>query len=71
MKYVVCMTRDGDGFTKEFDSKEDAIKYADSEWQHLSEHDKRHHSEFYIIKSANPDEDADNHLDGDVVKDYQ
>jgi len=71
MKYIVMDERDGDLFTSEFNTAEDAIRKADLEWTHLTEKEKRNRSAFYILASVNPDEDAMDHYDGDLVKDYK
>lgn len=71
MKYILIDTVNGDMFNEEFDSKDEALKAADSEWNHLSEYDKNRRDEFYVLESVNPDEDAENHFDGDVIKTYK
>lgn len=70
MKYVVVDATKSDWFTSEFDNKEDAIKEADYQFDRLTEFDKKKRENFYVLESANPDEDADNHFDGNVVKQY-
>ena len=51
---------------EEFTSAEEAIKEADWEWYllHYSEKKKR---KIYVIESANPDEDAPDHFDGNII----
>lgn len=71
MKYIIIDRKNGDEFTEEFESKEEAISRADTEWDHLSDYDKKHREAFYVLESANPDEDAENHFDGDPVKTYK
>ena len=69
MKYVLIdQIKNSDCFTSEFETKEEAIKGGELAFQYLSEQDKAHRAEFYILKSINPDEDAENHFDGDIVK---
>lgn len=70
MKYILIDVKNGDMFDKEFSTREEAIKQADIEWNHLSKADKEHTEAFYILESVNPDEDAENHYDGNIVKDY-
>lgn len=70
MKYVVVDATKTDWFTSEFDNKKDAIKEADYQFDRLTEFDKKKRESFYVLESANPDEDADNHFDGNVVKQY-
>lgn len=62
--------KNGDEFTKEFDTKEEAINFADNIWNHLSNYDKKHREAFYVLETTNPDEDAENHFDGDIIKEY-
>ena len=68
MKYIVMDYRDGDLFTEEFETENEAIETAEAEWNNLSEHDKKQREEFFVLESANPDEDAENHFDGDIIK---
>ena len=69
MKYVLIdWVRDGDMFTEEFETAEKAVESASYEWEHLSESDKNRRSDFYVLESANPDEDAEDHFDGNIVK---
>ncbi len=73
MKYIICDARDnGNYFTEEYDNKEEAIKEADKEWdRYKTDEEKRHTVEFYVLESANPDENAENHFDGNFVKRYK
>jgi len=57
----------GDMFNKEFETKEEAVKKASSEWESLSDSDKKRRESFYVIESINPDEEAEDHFDGDIV----
>lgn len=69
MKYIV---RDipkngiGDEFDKEFDVLEDAIEEAKNQWDHLTYAEQKKRT-VYVLESVNPDEDADNHFDGNPV----
>lgn len=73
MKYIICDERDnGNYFTEEYDNKEEAIREADIEWdKYTTDEEKRHTVAFYVLESANPDEDAVNHFDGIPVKEYK
>ena len=68
MKYVLidCL-KDGDMFTKEFDSRMDALHSASSAWDSLSDYDKKRRESFYVIESADPNEESESHFDGDVL----
>lgn len=69
MKYIIIdQIKNGDLFTTETNSKDEAIRQATSQFNSLSEHDKRRRSDFYILESINPDEDAPDHFDGEEVK---
>ena len=70
MKYIIIDIKDGDMFDKEFDSKDEAIKEANKQFSWLTESDKKKRSAFYVLESVNPDEEADNHYDGEVIKKY-
>ena len=71
MRYLVIdETKGMDTFVKEFETKEEAIHSADAEFERLTAYDKKQRSAFYVLKSVNPDEEADDHFDGDIIKDY-
>lgn len=67
MKYIIVDRTNGDEFNEEFDNKEEAIEKAKADWEHLSGYDKKRRLEFYVLESVNPDEEAENHFDGDIV----
>lgn len=69
--YILIDVVDGDMFTKEFDNLKEAMRVSENEWEHLSDHDKKRREAFYLLESANPDEDAENHFDGDVVREWK
>ena len=70
MKYIVIEGKNGDLFTKEFATEAEALEAAERDWNALSDYDKEHCDEFTVIESANPDEDAPDHLDGNVIKEF-
>lgn len=72
MKYILFDKRDdGQIFTEEFENKEEAIRRADITWErYITDNEKRHIVEFYVLESVNPDEDAEDHWDGNYVKLY-
>lgn len=67
MRYIVIDERKNDFFTEEFESKDEAIKTAKSDWNRRTEHDKKRTERFYVLESVNPDEDADDHFDGNPI----
>lgn len=69
MKYLVVYATRGDEFVEEFDYKEEAFKNADYQWYHLTRSEKRD-CKLYVLESVNPDEEAENHMDGDVLREY-
>lgn len=71
MKFVVYEEKNGDAFTREFATAEEAIKAAQYDWDALSNHDKKSYDEFFVLETINPDEDAENHYDGNIVKDIK
>lgn len=71
MKYVLIDDCNTELFTEEFENKEQAIAYGDKEWSHLSERDKKRRTSYYLIESVNPDEEAEDHLDGDTIKEWK
>ena len=68
MRYIIMDYTDGDCFTDEFDNKEEAILEAEGKWSNLTRFEKKHRTEFYVLESVNPDEDAPDHYDGNDVK---
>lgn len=70
MKYLVIDEKGMDTFVKEFETKEEAIQEADAEFERLTAYDKKQRNAFYVLESVNPDEEADDHFDGDIIKDY-
>ena len=71
MKYLVIDERKYDTFAEEFDTKEEATAFADDEWKKLVKADKDSTVAYYILESVNEDEEADDHFDGDIVKEYK
>lgn len=70
MKYILVEATKSDCFTEEFNNKKEAIKEADYKFNQLTKFDLKSIREFYVLKSVNPDEEAENHFDGDIVKRY-
>ena len=68
MRYIIIDVSRGDMFTKEYEDKAEAIKQAEIDFSYLTDYDKKQRSDFYVLESANPDEEAENHYDGEVVK---
>lgn len=68
MKFIVIDDRKIDMFTKEFDDLNEAIKECEYQWNHMTNSEKQNDcNSMFVIKSINPDEDAENHYDGDFV----
>lgn len=70
MKYILIDQTKTDWFTEEFDNKEDAIKEGDWKFGMLTKSDKKSREAFYVLESENPDEDAPNHFDGNIIKQW-
>lgn len=70
-KYEIIYEKYGDVFNKGFDDKDEALKRAKLEWESLSDYDKKKCTTFYVLESVNPDEDAEDHLDGNTVIQYK
>lgn len=66
--YIIMDYKDGDLFTTEFEKLDEAIFEAECQWNYLTEKERDARDEFFILKSINPDVDAENHLDGDIVR---
>lgn len=66
MKYIVMdERRDGTGdiFTAEFETLAEAVREAESQLTHLTAQEQKQRT-VYVLESANPDEEAEDHLDG-------
>lgn len=68
MKYIIIDVKKGDMFNKEFDNKAEALKQAEIDFSYLTKADIKEREAFYVLESINPDEEAENHYDGEVVK---
>jgi len=69
MRYIVVDERidgTGDQFNIEFDDLEEAISEAKSQWNHLTIREKGQRK-ISVLESINPDEEAENHYDGNIV----
>jgi hypothetical protein len=64
MKYILMQTFGIDTFTEEFETADKAIQAGKNEWARLSDTDRKNCAEFYVLESVNPDEDAEDYLDG-------
>ena len=71
MRYLVIDQRKYDEFVEEFDTKEEAIAFADNEWKGMVKADQDSTVAFYILESVNPDPESVDHFDGDFVKIYK
>ena len=68
MRYIVFDERkNGELFTEEFEDRDEAIKTAEYDWDRRTEYDKKRTEAYYVLESVNPDEDADNHFNGNIV----
>ena len=66
MKYVVIDDNRGDIFTAEYQTAEQAIEEAKNQYNHKTAGEKKQ-SKIYVLESVNPDEEAVDHLDGNVI----
>lgn len=68
MEYIVYdQIRNGDLYTGEFSDLDSAIRYAEREWSLMSDHDQGRRECYGVLRSANPDPDAVDHMDGELV----
>lgn len=70
MRYILIDDCKEDMFTKEFDNAEDAIAEGEKDFSMLTKVDKKRRAGFYVLESVNPDEEADNHFDGNIIKQW-
>lgn len=69
MKYVYITGRCDNQDVYESDNLDELIERADSDWKHMCDEDRRNTVSHYVLESANPDEDAADHFDGEVMYD--
>lgn len=68
MKYVLIEGVRGSEYPQEFEKREVAIDAGNKIWDAMCEQDKKNTGYFFLLESENPDEDANNHYDGEIVK---
>ena len=69
MKYIVMQEKKkgaSDIFTTEFNDRHEAIKSAKNQWDYLTYREKKQ-NRVYVLESINPDEEAENHFDGNII----
>lgn len=69
MKYIMMQEKKkgaSDIFTTEFDDRQEAIKSAKNQWDYLTYREKKQ-NRVYVLESINPDEEAENHFDGNII----
>lgn len=69
MKYIVIDARKigtGDTFITEHETAADAIQEAQKQWDHLTTPERRKRK-IYVLESVNPEEDAHDHYDGNLI----
>ena len=66
--YIVIDDCGADLYATNCGSEAEAIAEASAQWDLLTESDKKRRNEFLILKSVNPDPEAENHFDGDIVR---
>lgn len=71
MRYIVIDDVGVDFFAQEFNTKKEAIDYAEYEWSCMSEYDKKRRDAYFVIESINPDVEAPDHYDGTLIWDHE
>lgn len=67
---VICDTDRALTETTDFETEQEAIAYANRDFDRMSEYDKKHTVAYYVIKSNDPNPASECHTDGDLIKDY-
>lgn len=68
MRYVLIDEKRGNMYAQEFENKAVGIDAGDKLWHIMEKADQDNSDAFYLLESVNPDEDAADHFDGDIVK---
>lgn len=72
MRYVLMDVRKNDEiWSEEFDDLDAAIAKGQKDFDSLTEKEKKNVESFYILESVNPDETADNHYDGNIIREWK
>lgn len=72
MRYVLMDVRkNAEIWSEEFDDLDAAIAKGQNDFDSLTDKEKKNVESFYVLESVNPDETADNHYDGDPVKEWK
>lgn len=69
MKYIVIVKNRKnicEIWTTEFDTAAEAIDHAKDDWKGSTAQERKKYSTF-VLESQNPDEDAEDHLDGTII----
>lgn len=71
MKYAIIDAKMGSIWTEKFDTKEEALKKAEREWNGLSKADRKLRDEYRVVGYKN-EENFDDFLEiNEVVKEYK
>lgn len=70
MKYVLIDQTTTDMYTDEFNDKDEAIRAGEAAFERLTKADKRRRTAFFVLDSDNPDEESENHYDGNPVREW-
>ena len=67
MRYLsIQASKRGDMWVNEFETAEAAVADARDRWESMTAADRKG-NDVYALKSVNPDEDSEDHLDGDYL----
>ena len=68
--FLVVTVKDENVYSDEYESLNEAEKSADYRFSLLTKYDRKKTEAFYILETINPDPEAENHFDGNIVKNY-
>lgn len=71
MKYLLIEEATNDSFVQEFNTEIEALTQGEIDWQRMTDGDKKSRKAFYVLESINPDEEAENHYDGNILKKWK
>ena len=73
VKFLVIrkQKRSMDEYVDEFETLEEAVEFADDEYNYYCDNDRKNCEYFYILESVNPDKESENHYDGNYAKIYK
>lgn len=66
-EYLIIDQCGNDVFIEYFRTEAEAIAEAQKQFERMTNSDRKRREAFHVMKTANPDKEAPDHLDGDII----